>query len=78
MALFTLAGCQQEQFDDRRDLDNFYASVETFGSDTKTALGESRSVVWSAEDRIAIFEGSSEGQAYQVLDSYIGKSSGEF
>lgn len=45
MAVLTLAGCQQEQFDDLRDQDNFYASVETFGSDTKTALGEGRSVV---------------------------------
>ena len=78
VAVLTLAGCKQEQFDDRRTPDNYYASMERFGSDTKTALGESRSVVWSSEDRIAIFEGSSEGQAYQVLDSYIGKSSGEF
>lgn len=78
MALFTLSGCQQEQFDERRDSDNYYACVETFGSGTRTALGEDRSIVWSSQDRIAIFEGESNGQAYQVLDSYIGKSSGEF
>lgn len=78
MAVLTLAGCQQEEFDDRRDSDNYYASMETFGNDTKTALGESRSVVWSSEDRIAIFEGNGAGQAYQVLNAYVGKSSGEF
>ena len=78
VAVLTLAGCKQEQFDDRRAPENYYASMETFGSDAKTALGESRSVVWSSEDRIAIFEGNGAGQAYQVLNAYVGKSSGEF
>ena len=77
-AAFVMASCQEESFVGRPDPDNYYASVETFGTDTKTALGEGRTAVWSSEDRIAIFEGSSTGQAYQVLDSYVGKSSGEF
>ena len=78
VAVFALTGCQEEKAEGPDNPDNYYASVETFGTDTKTALGESRSVVWSSEDRIAVFEGGSEGQAYQILDSYIGKSSGEF
>lgn len=77
-AAFVLASCQEESFEGRPDPDNYYASVETFGTDTRTALGEGHSVVWSSEDRIAIFEGNGAGQAYQVLDAYIGKSSGEF
>ncbi len=77
-AAFVLASCQEESFEGRDGSDNYYASVETFGTGTKTELGEGRSVIWSLEDRIAIFEGSGTGQAYQVLDSYIGKSSGEF
>lgn len=77
-AAFVMASCQEESFEGRPDSDNYYASVETFGTDTRTALGEGRSVVWSAEDRIAIFERNGAGQAYQVLDSYVGKSSGEF
>lgn len=77
-AAFVLASCQEESFEGRHDSDNYYASVETFGTDTRTALGEGRSVVWSEEDRIAIFEGNGAGQAYQVLDAYVGKSSGEF
>jgi len=77
-AAFVLASCQEESFEGRLDPDNYYASVETFGTDTRTALGEGRSVVWSSEDRIAIFEGNGSGQAYQVLDAYVGKSSGEF
>lgn len=74
----SLTACQQESFEVRTDSDNYYASVETFATGTKTALGENRSVVWSSEDRIAIFEGKDVGHAYQVLDSYVGKSSGEF
>lgn len=77
-AAFVLASCQEESFEGRPDSDNYYASVETFGTGTNTELGEGRSVIWSLEDRIAIFEGNGAGQAYQVLDSYIGKSSGEF
>ena len=78
VVVLALTGCQEERFEGPGNSDNYFASVETFGSDTKTALGENRSVVWSAEDRIAVFEGSSEGLAYKVLDSYVGKSSGEF
>ena len=77
-AAFVLASCQEESFEGRPDPDNYYAAVEIFGTDTRTALGEGRSVVWSSEDRIAIFEGNGSGQAYQVLDAYVGKSSGEF
>ena len=77
-AAFILASCQEESFEGRPDPDNYYASVETFGTDTRTALGEGRSVVWSSEDRIAIFERNGAGQAYQVLNAYVGKSSGEF
>ena len=78
VATISMTGCQEEQFEGRPDPDNYYASVETFGTDTRTALGEGRSVVWSSEDRIAIFEGNGAGQAYQVLNAYVGKSSGEF
>lgn len=78
VAAISMTGCQEEQFEGRPDPDNYYASVETFGTDTRTALGEGHSVVWSSEDRIAIFEGNDAGQAYQVLDAYAGKSSGEF
>lgn len=78
MAVFAAVGCQEEAFEGRPDTDNYYASVESFGSDTRTALQEGSKVVWSSEDRIAIFEGNGAGQAYQVLDAYVGKSSGEF
>ena len=77
IAVSAMVGCQEEQFRGNIDPDNYYASVETFDGKTKTALGADRSVVWSSDDRIAVFE-NGEGTAYQILDSYVGKSSGEF
>ena len=76
-AALILASCQ-ESFEGRTDQDNYYASVETFGTGTRTTLEEDRSVVWSSGDRIAIFEGSDKGNAYQVLNASVGSSSGEF
>ena len=58
--------------------DNYYATVENFSADTKTELGNSRSVVWSRGDQIAIFEGTSKGKAYKVVDAAVGTSAGEF
>ena len=77
IAVSAMTGCQEEQFRGDMDPDNYYASVETFDGKTKTALGADRSVVWSSDDMIAVFE-NGEGTAYQILDSYVGKSSGEF
>lgn len=78
MATAALVSCQEDQFAEQRNDENYYASVETFGTGTRTTLGEDRSVVWSSGDRIAIFEGSDKGNAYQVLDASVGSSSGEF
>lgn len=77
IAVSAMTGCQEEQFRGDMDPDNYYASVETFDGKTKTALGADRSVVWSSDDRIAVFENGT-GTAYEILDSYVGKSSGEF
>lgn len=77
-AALVLASCQEESFEGRPDTDNYFVSVEAFGSDTRTALQEGDKVVWSEEDRIVIFEGTDIGQAYQVLGSSVGKSSAEF
>lgn len=77
-AVFVLAGCQEETFVEPQVSENYFASTETFGSNTKTAIGEGRTVIWKPEDRVAIFEGGGQGNAHQILDSYIGKSYGEF
>lgn len=76
--LLITTGCQREPLDDKRDADNYYASVEAFSTNSRTSIDEGNKVVWSGEDCIAIFENLSSGQAFQILDSFVGKSSGEF
>ncbi len=75
VAIFAFAGCEIVILDGRSDPDNYFATVESFSADSSTAAN---SVTWSSEDRIAIFDGNNICQAYQILDSYVGKSSGEF
>ena len=77
-AVFVLAGCQEEIFNQPVESDNYYASAEAFTADTRTALGQGRSVVWSAGDQVAIFEGTSAGKAYQVTEASVGSGTGEF
>lgn len=77
-AVLALAGCQEEIFNEPIQSGNYHASVESFTADTKTALGQGRSVVWSSGDQIAIFEGNSAGKAYKVVNASVGKSKGEF
>ena len=76
-AVLALAGCQEEIFNEPIQSGNYHASVESFTADTKTALGQGRSVVWSSGDQIAIFEGNSAGKAYKVVNASVGKSKGE-
>lgn len=56
-AAMALVGCQEEMMDDVGKAGSYHASMEAFGADTKTALGEGRQVVWSSDDRIAVFAG---------------------
>ena len=56
----------------------FSAEIEAFGSDTKTALAYGNSVVWSAGDQLAIFQGKSVADKYQVKSDWVGTTSGTF
>ena len=78
VAILSLAGCQEEVFNEPIGSDNYYAATEVFSADTKTALGQGRSAVWLSGDQIAVFEGSSVGKAYQVTDAAVGSGTGEF
>lgn len=82
-AIIMLVGCQKEQFKNAKDPQNYYASVETFGTATKTALADRTSVVWSSEDRIAVYGNNDNTydpkiKIYQILDSSVGSAIGEF
>ena len=56
----------------------FSAQIEEFGGETKTALAYGNSVVWSAGDLLAIFQGESVADKYQVKSDRVGTTSGTF
>ncbi len=68
----------------------FTAQVEEFGAgehageqagegtQTKTALANGNSVVWSVGDQIAVFQGASAADRYVVNDDYVGSNKGLF
>lgn len=74
----TLVGCQQDLYEENNRADTYYVSMEKFEGDTRTTLSDNKTIVWSQEDRIAIFENDNKGKGYQIMDSYVGMSSGEF
>ena len=75
MMALLLLGCQKQELELERV---FTASVETFHPATKTALTPDRTVVWSKNDRIAIFEGNTLASEYAIKDASVGKSEGTF
>ena len=87
--LLSLTACQQVELpQDPVHLDGpeFTAQIETFGTAadtisetaTKTALANGNSVVWSTGDQIAIFQGASVADIYQVNEDNVGTKSGIF
>ena len=56
----------------------FSAQIQEFGSETKTALAYGNSVVWSAGDQLAIFQGKSVADKYQVKSDRVGTTGGTF
>ena len=55
----------------------FTAQAETFGAQTKTAM-DGNTVVWNSGDQIAIFQGLSTADKYQVKENGIGRTSATF
>ena len=75
-----VAGCQQfiEPDPVPQEPAVFVAEMEEFEAQTKTSLDENRSVVWSAGDQVAIFQGSTIADKYQVWDSDAGNTNAHF
>lgn len=74
-----LTGCQSLE----RDIliseeSQFSATVESFGSQTKTSMSAEKTVLWSSGDRLAIFQGATIADEYQVTESSAGKTNGTF
>lgn len=56
----------------------FTAQIEDFDVQSKTLLANGNSVVWSAGDQIAIFQGKSVADRYQVKEEFVGTKNGIF
>lgn len=79
-AAVTLGSCAEETQVTPEPVQKVYkASMEDIASaDTRTSLKDESDVVWSEGDRIMIFEGKDSGKAYEIIDEFAGKSSGDF
>ena len=84
---FLIASCQQVELPIEADGDKpedeqvsgpeFTVQVEAFDAQTKTAM-DGNSVVWNAGDQVAIFQGLSTADKYQVKEDGVGKTSATF
>lgn len=75
-----LLGCQ-EGIDNEMPVGNvqdFEAVTEDFSALSKTGMDELRNVIWSEGDLLAIFQGCTMADKYQVSDASVGKSNGTF
>lgn len=72
-------GCQKSEPSSQSvSGDVFTASVETFDAQTKTAMTPEKQIVWSENDRLAIFRGSSLADEYKVSSECVGQMNGKF
>lgn len=76
VVLMSLVGCQRNGDEPllKSDYPVFTASTEVFTPTSKTSLTPERAVVWSADDRVAIFQGSSIADEYVIAQSSVGKT----
>ena len=74
------AGCQTEPMNETLIVGSsaFDASTEVFVPQTKTSMTQDKQVVWSQNDKIAIFQGCTVADEFLVTDSSDGKTNGTF
>ena len=77
VAVIALASCQKPEAA-LSVAEQFSALVESFESPTKTSMTPEKYVVWSQNDRLAIFQGSTLADEYKVSDASVGKANGTF
>ena len=77
VAVIALASCQKPEAA-LPVAEQFTATVESFDSPTKTSMTPEKYVVWSQNDRLAIFQGSTLADEYKVSDASVGKANGTF
>ena len=76
--LLLIFSCQQERIQPESKVEKrFDAIIDAFKNESKTALIKNN-VVWSTADRLLIYEGSENGNLYQVSENSVGYSNGSF
>ena len=73
--------CQQENAPgspEQKTGADYLASLECFDGPTKTSMTEDNGIVWTKGDQIAIFQGATVADTYQVKDQCDGTASGIF
>lgn len=76
-----LSGCQEKLTNldyPASNIDTFKSTIESFSPSTKTSIGGNNRIIWSAEDLLAIFQGSAEADKFMITDDSVGTSEGEF
>lgn len=73
-----LVSCQKAEYNSAYESDIFTASIDEFGTQTRTAMTYDRQVVWSIEDQLAIFQGKTVANQYKLKENYAGSSNASF
>ena len=72
-----LAGCQETIVLSEK-VETYEAIVEGFEGNTKTSIDNQKNILWSENDRLAIFQGCSVADKYQVTAETVGTGNGTF
>ena len=78
--LTSLLSCEDLKENEAPMLDTtmFEASMEDFSADTKTFRTQRNNIVWSEGDNLAVFQGCSVADKYQLIPATAGTSNGKF
>ena len=79
MVAASIASCQKPALDEPVEAnDTFTASIEEYGSQTKTSMNSEKQTLWSVGDRVAIFRGKTTACEYKLTDESADSQSGTF
>ena len=79
MVAASFARCQKPALDEPVEVnDTFTASIEEYGSQTKTSMNTEKQTLWSVGDRVAIFRGKTTACEYKLTDESADSQSGTF
>ena len=79
MVAASFASCQKPALDEPVEVnDTFTASIEEYGSQTKTSMNTEKQTLWSVGDRVAIFRGKTTACEYKLTDESADSQSGTF